>query len=410
MAASTSPTWPLDGIGRPDSRGTIAATSRSSAGPVVRIHFHEQAQACLAAHAGENHGYWRGVLEEGSAAFAPNLRTRPGIVAFDGEVWPVTVNDAVEDNSYPCSLHTQYVRYPRAQLALVPTPAQRLAARAGLVVMDALLRIAQADRVVQWSSWLYSTNLHASATAGAVGPVTAALAAAFPRHAVLLKNVHDADATGLPEALVRAGYQLITSRQVYLFDGRMKDFTQKSTVKRDLKELRQLTSHHVVEHDAFTEEDVPRITELYQQLYVEKHSRLNPRYTRRFVSRALTGRWLEFRGLRHVSGRLDGVYGCFTHGGVTSTPFIGHDTTLPTDLGLYRHLVSMLLQRVAERGLLLNYSSGAGDFKRRRGGRPVIEHNAVHTAHLPKVRQAAFRLLGGLVDRVGRRFLEENQI
>lgn len=381
-----------------------------SAGRDVRIHFQESAQACLAAHAGENHGYWRGVLEEGSAAFAPNLRTRPGVVTAGGGVWPITVNDTIEDNSYPCSLHTQYVRYPRAELALVPTRGQRLAARAGLVVMDALLRIAEADRVVQWSSWLYSTNLHAPTTAAAVGPVTAALAAAFPRHAVLIKNVHEADGTGLPGALALAGYRSITSRQVYLFDGRTKDFAQKSTVKRDLKELGQLRSHHVVEHDAFTEEDVPRVTELYQRLYVEKHSRLNPRYTRRFVSRALRGRWLEFRGLRHVSGRLDGVSGCFTHGGVTSTPFIGHDTTLPTDLGLYRHLVSMLLQRVAERGQLLNYSSGAGDFKRRRGGRPVIEHNAVHTAHLPKARQAAFRLLGGLVDRVGRRFLEENQI
>ncbi|HVY71025.1 MAG TPA: GNAT family N-acetyltransferase, partial [Verrucomicrobiae bacterium] len=96
--------------------------------------------------------------------------------------------------------------------------------------------------------------------------------------------------------------------------------------------------------------------------------------------------------------------------GTTSVPFIGYDTSLPQELGLYRVLVTMLLQRTAEEKLLLNYSSGAGDFKRRRGGEPVIEFNAIYTRHLPARRRAMFAALRELSNRVGRRFLEKNEI
>ncbi len=411
MGASTSPTLPPEELLLARSGPPQAATvSRAPTAPAAVVHFYEAARARLVRQAGENLAYWRGFLEEGPAAFAPNLQTRPGIVLHDGVAWPLCVNDGIGSNSYPCSLHTQYVRYPHAELSLVPAGIQRLTARLGLVGMDGLLRIAKADRVVQWGSWLLSTNLHGGPLREAVEPVTRTLVSAFPKHAVLVKNLHGFEDPELPATFTRAGYQLITSRQVYFFDGRTKDFLTKSTVKREAKEFAQPGDYRVVEHDQFTAADVPRITSLYRQLYVEKHSELNPCYTERFVARAWSERWLEFRGLRHVSGRLDGVFACFTAGGTTSTPFIGYDTSLPADLGLYRHLVSLLLRRVAERGQMLNYSSGAGDFKRRRGGQPVIEFNAVYTRHLSPVRRAAFRVLAALANGPGRRFLEKNEI
>jgi hypothetical protein len=232
----------------------------------------------------------------------------------------------------------------------------------------------------------------------------------FPNHAILLKNVNDREYPGLPVALERAGYDLMVSRQVYFFDGRAPGFLQKSTVKRDRKFLKEQKDYRVMEHAEFRASDVPRVANLYSQLYLEKHSRLNPQYTERFVAGAIRERWLELRGLRHSSGRIDAVMGCFRLGGTTSTPFIGYDTRLPQEAGLYRILVSVLLERVAEEKLLLNYSSGAGDFKRRRGGEPVMEYNAVCVRHLPARRRAVFALLRELSNRFGRRFLEENKI
>ncbi len=328
----------------------------------------------------------------------------------DHVAWPITLHDRVQGDSYPCSLHTQYVSYPRAELQLIPSPAQRSLARLTLHALDALLRATSVDRVVQWSSWLLSTNLHHASLPDAVGPVTRTLARTFPRHAVVVKNLHASADTTTLEAFQRAGYRLITSRQVYLFDGERKDYLSKGTVRRDLKAASQCTTYRIVEHSEFTPADVPRIVELYHKLYIQKHSPLNPQYNAWFVTRGLEERWLEFRGLRHRSGSLDGVFGCFTAGNTTSTPFIGYDTSLGNNSGLYRHLVALLLQQVGERGQCLNYSSGAGDFKRRRGGHPAIEFNAVYTRHLPSPRQASFRLLELIANRIGRPFLERQQI
>ena len=354
--------------------------------------------------------YWRAVLEETPQAFAPNLDTRAGVVSIGGKVWPVTLGEGPGVNSYPCSLRTQYVRYPLCELGMVPGMLTRVAARAGLAGVDALLGLARVERVVQWNSLLLSTNLHPACLREAVPEVTEALATEFPGHAVLVKNVHGYEDPWLPEVFRRAGYDLVCSRQVYFFDGRTRTFQQRSAVKRDERELANLRRYRVVRHAELEPADIPRITDLYHQLYVQKHSRLNPQYTEQFVKRAVRERWLEFTGLRGPSGWLDAVFGCFRQGSTTSTPFIGYDTRLPAELGLYRMLVALLLKDVADERLLLNYSSGAGDFKRRRGGEPVLEWNAIYTRHLHPSRRAGFLGLRELANRVGKPFLESRKI
>lgn len=60
--------------------------------------------------------------------------------------------------------------------------------------------------------------------------------------------------------------------------------------------------------------------------------------------------------------------------------------------------------------ILLNYSSGAGEFKRRKGGEPCLEWNALYTRHLPAGRRMTYSILGLLLNRFGRRFLEKHKI
>lgn len=45
-------------------------------------------------------------------------------------------------------------------------------------------------------------------------------------------------------------------------------------------------------------------------------------------------------------------------------------------------------------------SAGVGEFKRLRGGIPVMEYNAVYDAHLPATRRRPWSLLKGIMDRV----------
>jgi hypothetical protein len=308
------------------------------------------------------------------------------------------------DNSYPCSLVTQYVRYPLGELRLLKSRIFQWAARAGLTGVGALLEWGAIDRVVQWNAWLLSTNLLPPLSGEVLKATTDSLAGHFPRHAILVKNIHDREDPKLPGMFLQAGYQLIPSRKIYFFDGKARGFLSRSSVKQDMAALGKLTDYKLVEHHEFQPEDVPRIVRLYELLYIEKHSRLNPRYTPFFVRKALEQRFLEFRGLRHLSGRIDAVFACVRRGDVVATPFVGYDTAMIREPGFYRLLVAMLLKRVAEEGTLLNYSSGAGDFKRRRGGEGCLEFNAVYTRHLPIEQRLPFLLLDRCAGYFGSRF------
>jgi hypothetical protein len=372
--------------------------------------FGKEALEAVSGVVGSEAAYWRMVLEAGPTAVAPNLDTLPGILSTGGGFSPIAVNNSEVDNSYPCSLVTQYVRYPLDELRLLKSRIFQWVARAGLTGLGALLEWGEIDRVVQWNAWLLSTNLLPRLSGGVLKTTTDSLTGRFPRHAVLVKNIHARDDPSLPGLFVQAGYHLIPSRKIYFFDGKDAGFLSRSNVKQDMAALRKLTDYTPVEHHEFQPADVPRIVRLYELLYVEKHSRLNPRYTPFFVQKALEHRFLEFRGLRHSSGRIDAVFACVRRGDVVATPFVGYDTAMIREPGFYRLLVAMLLRRVAEEGTLLNYSSGAGEFKRRRGGEGCLEYNAVYTRHLPMEQKLPFLLLDRCAGYFGGRFLSGSTV
>lgn len=340
-----------------------------------------------------NADYWRYVLERGSLGLAANLTAEPGILGDGSDFIPVTVDRDEDETSYPCSLYTQYVRYPRGEIRLLGSGLTRGVARVVLRGLGAAMDAARVRRVVQWNSWLLSTNLLPPLADHVVATNTSLLATRFPKHAVLVKNVHGREDPDLPLKFTDNGYHLLPSRLIYFFDGKNPTFLKKSNLRQDLAALRKLGNYEPVEHHEFHPEDAPRVLRLYEMLYLEKHSQLNPRYTVDFIQKALKQRFLEFRGLRHSSGRIDAVFACFRRGNVLTTPYVGYDTSNTERHSFYRLLVAMLLKRVAEEGLLLNYSSGAGEFKRRRGGEACLEFNAVYTGHLPLARRLTFAAL-----------------
>ena len=84
-----------------------------------------------------------------------------------------------------------------------------------------------------------------------------------------------------------------------------------------------------------------------------------------------------------------------------SAPIVGYDTALPIKLGLYRQLTQLCFQETAARRILLNFSSGASQFKRMRGGQPRIEVSMIYVKHLPLSRRIVWGLLSILTRAVG---------
>lgn len=388
MAASISPDCP------PEDR--------------VRILWSKEAVAVIGGGDCGAGAYWRRVVGEGFRP-AVNLGGRPGWVTRGSFGCPITVHDRRQNDSYPVSLMTQYLDYPRAELDRLPGGAPRLAARIGLTGLGLILRAARADRTVQWNSWMFSTNPVREDLGDSIAPVTRALTREFPAHAVVLRNVDDLGAPGLAERLIGCGYRLMTARIIHHFDARRGDLVQTSTLRRDRKEFGRDERYRWVSPWEIETSDAGRIAQLYRRLYLEKHSRLNPQYDEPFVRAAIRDHWLEFHGLRDRNGTLVGILGFFTlDDRLTTVPFIGYDTSLPTEHGLYRRLFLGLHREVGSRRQLLNYSSGAGDFKRRRGSIPTVEYNAVYDRHLPGNRRMAFRTAAALLNHIARPWLKNS--
>ena len=153
---------------------------------------------------------------------------------------------------------------------------------------------------------------------------------------------------------------------MYLFDGREGEnsaFLRHHNTRLDATLLRR-SPYTVVPGSELSEADFQRIEQLYNLLYLDKYSRLNPHYSAQWLQRGQAEGWLDVRALRNAEGRIDGALGWFANSALISTPIVGYDTALPQRAGLYRQLTRLCLQEAVNRRQVLNFSSGAAAFKR----------------------------------------------
>jgi hypothetical protein len=340
------------------------------------------------------------LIREGSSAYVRNVETDVQLLQAGGHLLPITVNHAEYDNSYVCSPYSTYVRYAQEELYLLKSRLLRKTLGAVLGGIGPLLKKAKIDQNVHLNNWLLSTNLYEPIEPEVLRELTRRLTGEFPGHALIFRSLNPVTNGEMMEALRRLGYILVPSRQVYFFDGRSPDYLRKKNNIWDRK-LLEKAPYDLVEHDGIQPEDYPRIRELYDLLYIEKYSPINPQFTTAYIENAHRQRLIHMRGLRDGEGVLQGVVGCFIRGGVMTVPIVGYNTALPQRTGLYRMLMSMVLQEAAERSMLLHLSSGAAHFKRLRGGKPAIEYSAVYLRHLPAGRRVVWELLSFLLNRVG---------
>lgn len=319
---------------------------------------------------------------------------------------PVSINQGGEriDNCYVVSPLTAYSGYARDELQRLPS---RLLAKLLKPLVDGverLLRSARIDRIVQVNNWLLSTNLYPSHWQGeGLEELTALLRQCFPTHAFGFRSLNPASNGVLLEHLHALGYLAVPSRQVYLFDGRDgadSAYLRHHNCRLDATLLRR--SGYRVETGAdLSHAEFERIEALYNLLYLDKYSVLNPHYSAAWLEQGQRDGWLELRVLRAACGRIDGVAGWFASDSVLSAPIVGYDTALPQRTGLYRQLTRLCLEEAARRRMLLNFSSGAAHFKRLRGGQPQIEYSLVHIAHLPLRQRLVWRTLAALLQGLG---------
>lgn len=372
----------------------------------VEYSFERLMQRFAGAGAGSNGelAFFKYLLDGRVRDLLRNVSTQGAYIDLEDETLPLTINRREFGNSYVCSPYSAYVTYTREELGLLKNPFLIAGLRVVLGVSGLLLKMGRINRVVQVNNWLCSTNLYPHLKPGSLAQATSTLLKHYPDYAVMWRSLNYDTNPGLIEELKEQGYELFPARQVYLFDARDPSFKKKRMLQSDFSMLKK-TDLVLVDHDDIGEADYERIEALYQNLYILKHSSLNPQMTADFIRLNHQHKLLTFKGLRDKSGILQGVIGYFEKAGVLATHLIGYNTDLPQEMGLYRMLSALLFREAIDKGLMLNFSSGAAHFKRLRGGKPVLEYTAIYNKHLPLLQRWSWSMLAWAARTIGAKVL-----
>lgn len=274
---------------------------------------------------------------------------------------------------------------------------QAFLARQGSYLAEGLLRATKADKIVYVNHLLFSTSLHGRWSGAELDEALAALRATYPDRAIVWRSLNLSDHAPLLATMEAAGGRRVLSRVVWRLSEPSRQWSPRTDVKAD---LRLASAQALVVESAPTPspDELDRALALYADIYLAKYSRTNPGYSRAFLQAAVASGVLRLEWVREPSGLIVAFAGDQVCEHELASPLLGHDRTRPPVQGLYRIAMALSVQRALSEGLAVNYSAGAGAFKRNRGATPALEYQVVFDGHLPPWRRAGYALLAKALD------------
>lgn len=326
-------------------------------------------------------------------------------VSLNGVTLPVALGCAMPEQTYLASPQHAYIDYARDELDVLTDVQTRRRARAGLSVVEPWLRALRLDESVSVNAWGVSTHVYPRWTAADCAGLAAQLSQRYPTRPLWIRTLHEGYDADLLQQLTQQGWQLWPSRVVYAFDWKTADQWMKQRNNQIDQKLLRKTALTSMYPEDFNANHAVVMANLYQQLYLDKHSGWNAHYTPAYFALAIEHRWLSFYGFADAQGQLIAFIGVFEDEQVMTTPMLGYDLSLPQSLGLYRLLMARVLQLGVQADKCVNLGAGSANFKRLRGGVASIEWHGFYVAHLSRPRQWAMQITGKLMCRFLPKFL-----
>lgn len=338
------------------------------------------------------------VQQHGLEALIRNARAEIVTENLGNYAVPISVSMKLSPrNHYFLSPKSAYIDYAKLKL---PSNLKGAFLSAGMSAFWPVIRVSKLDHQVQINNWMTSTAPLSSDARNHIGSLTERLVMQYPERAITLRSVNTFQHADLIIKLNEIGYLLLPNRQIYMQSVSKAD-RWPSNLKRDRKFLAK-SDFLIKSGRDFESEDFERAICLYNSLYIEKHSDLNPQYTSLFLREMTRIGMFDVKGVFTADGTLVAWIGNHIMHDTICTPIGGYDTTRPIGEGLYR-IMNALAQEIAfDQDLQYNMSSGSGHFKMQRGGVPVMEYLAVYVKHLPHYRQVATKILKKALDTMSR--------
>ncbi|HMP28296.1 MAG TPA: hypothetical protein PKD85_01765 [Saprospiraceae bacterium] len=318
----------------------------------------------------------------------------------DHLIFPVSINDQEQENSFVCSPYTAYVRYAQSELrSKVPSKVLQVPLSLVIKLFDRLLQWGNIDRIVQANNFLLSTNPYQEWSGEEIAHITAFISKNFPHHAVVFRSLNEYQHQHLIGQFESNQYSKIANRQVYIFDMDHQKWIRHQNNKHDNRIIKKMHLQYVG-HEAM-KDYLDQALHLYNLLYLVKYSKYNPQFTLKYFENCHQDQLMYFQGYIDGNKKLKAFAGLFIIDNTITSPLVGYDTGAPLQQGLYIHAIRLVMRYKFESGKLLNLSSGAPYFKRLRGGLPSLEYMVVYNKHLPWRRRMPWTILQIISNKIG---------
>lgn len=337
------------------------------------------------------------LVKDGAAAYFHNIKTEMMVLKVDDLVLPITINDFESDNSYVCSFYNYYIGLGSINASTIKNKLLRYLTTKFLMSLGIILKLGNIDKIVSVNNWLFSTNLYPKLNDSQILSIREFIQQKFPKHAIVFRSINKVDKNSPLNTLRNSKFHLIASRQIFLNDTKETTFFESRLFKGDLKLLKK--TDYILD-DLKNDFESTKILSLYNEIYLDKYSKLNPQLNEKFVKLLIQHQIFNFKTLQK-NDRIDGVIGYYSAHGVMSSPFFGYNTKVPQQANLYRLLSTVLTLEAKNKKQLYNQSSGASFYKSIRKANPTIEYSAVYIKHLSLSSRFMWKTLKVVINTFG---------
>ena len=304
------------------------------------------------------------------------------VYTYNGISIITTVSEPVKNNTYVVSPYALMIQYGEDELIKIESTLQRGFFSVLIKFFSVVLKYVKIDKVQILNNYLFSTNFFSKEWETIVlDRVKKDAITSFPDHSLVIRSVNQIQNPNLYQNLCKDGWKPIVVKQAYIYDDIQR--WQKSRNTKNDKKLLQSKQFSFVESN-----DFERAIKLYNMLYLEKYTQHNIHYTSIFLEQLVMEGLLKLFFLQDtVSLQYVGVVGVTQENNVMTVPIIGYDRLYSQKDALYRRLVYHVTAYAFENHCLLNFSSGAPDFKTKRGAKSVLDYMFIYDKHLPLYRR-----------------------
>ncbi|WP_045484420.1 hypothetical protein [Vibrio owensii] len=310
---------------------------------------------------------------------------------------PIVINDGEINDMYLSSPKVNYIDYNldyirRMEKGVIKTMLMFITS-----LLSYMLTLCNINRVVYINNFLIPNSPRNNISESKILDIICEIKNKYPKHAIVFKG----------ENVEKSKHNImcLLSKQAYIWTPSILKESGKKAVKirKTLKSDKKNIDNGVLSFEVLNYVDIKEsenIRDLYRNVYHNKYSSHSADYTAlwfKILSNPEYG--FSLVGVKH-NNELVGFVSYHIGSDMIYSGLVGHKD-INGKLGVYRAIIRYLIQQSEDLNKPLHLSSGAGEFKRRRGAKEHMEYDLVATDHLPVLQKIGWWLLMKIYNSLG---------